>query len=102
MAPTLFNRRGLRPPRTPPATLGAPMLSRGRSSMSAGAAILPERGQRVAIDLAVDVLGDRLDDDDGGGHLEGREPFPAVVEQGRLQRTPPTVWNSEGHRYITL
>src|SRR2546426_714822 len=102
MAPTLFNRRGLRPPRTPPATLGAPMLSRGRSSMSAGAAILPERGQRVAIDLAVDVLGDRLDDDDGGGHLEGRELFPAVVEQGRLRRAPPRAGNGEAHRYLPI
>src|SRR2546425_7807227 len=29
MAPTFFKRRGLRPPRTPPATLGAPRRSRG-------------------------------------------------------------------------
>ena len=42
---------------------------------------LPECGEGVAVDLAVGVLRDRVDDDHGLGHLEGSELVPAVLEQ---------------------
>src|SRR5437016_9117614 len=78
------------------------MLSSWRSSISAAAAALPERGEGAAVDLAVGVLGDRVDDDDGGRHLEGHEGGAAVLEQRRLRRTQPWSDYDEAHRHFAV
>src|SRR5262249_61445113 len=62
----------------------------------------PERGQRTPIDLAVRVKQNRVDHHDGGGHLEGSELFPAVLESRRLGRSPDDDEAESDHRRTTL
>src|SRR5207247_718279 len=63
---------------------------------------LPESAQRAAVDLAVGVIGDRVDDDDGGRHLERHEGGAAVLEQRRLRRTQPWSDYDEAHRHFSV
>src|SRR5262249_58131022 len=62
----------------------------------------PERGQRTPIDLAVRVKQNRVDHHDGGGHLEGSELFPAVLESRRLRRSTESDDSEAGHRPTSL
>src|SRR5213593_4750344 len=73
-----------------------------RSSTSAYAAPLPESAQRAAVDLAVGVLGDRVDGDDRGRHLEGHEGGAAVLEQRRLRGAPPWSEHDEADRHFAV
>src|SRR5262249_60480134 len=65
----------------------------GASRLRVFALPLSERRQRTPIHLAVCVFRNRVDDDDGGGHLERGELAPAVLEQCGLR------WLSAGTRH---
>src|SRR5262249_61981318 len=63
---------------------------------------IPERRERTPIDLAVRVARNRVDQHDGGGHLEGGELVTAVLEERRLGRPPADPDDDEAHRDLTI
>src|SRR5207247_5318745 len=63
---------------------------------------IPERAQRAAVELAVGVLGDRVDDDDRRRDLEGHEGGAAVLEECRWLRAPAGAGDDEADRDLTI
>src|SRR5215813_5575344 len=63
---------------------------------------LPEGQQGYAVDLAVRVLRDGVDEDDGRRHLERGEPGPTVFVERRPRCAPPRPERDEADRHLAV